>query len=157
MNMNHSDAKGLGDRGSRTLDFKDTQSWMKHFATTLKPKDVIWFEGPLGVGKTQSIKWILEAMGVDASRVQSPTYTYVNTHECQNGLRVCHWDFYRVEDLGVLDELGFHDAMASDDIHFIEWGSRFASWIPKRAICVNLALKPEDQRLISWGVNPEEI
>ena len=86
--------------------------------------DVLVLTGDLGAGKTQFTKGIARGMGITAD-VTSPTFTIEMVYE-GGMMPLYHFDLYRLNDSGQLDDIGLFDAMESDGPTVIEWGEQFA-------------------------------
>ena len=86
--------------------------------------DVLVLTGDLGAGKTQFTKGIARGMGITAD-VTSPTFTIEMVYE-GSVMPLYHFDLYRLNDSGQLDDIGLFDAMESDGPTVIEWGEQFA-------------------------------
>lgn len=82
---------------------------------------VFTFTGPLGAGKTSLIRHMLELKGVTQS-VTSPTFTYVNVYENEQGQLFYHFDLYRIETLDAFISAGFNEYLyLPNSWTFIEW------------------------------------
>lgn len=82
---------------------------------------IFTFTGPLGAGKTSLISQMLKQKGV-AQPVTSPTFTYVNVYENDNGQLFYHFDLYRIETLDAFIAAGFNEYLyAPNSWAFIEW------------------------------------
>lgn len=83
---------------SETHSEEETVSAGRIFGQRLQSQDVVFLHGDLGSGKTTFTKGIAEALGV-SSRVISPTFVLVRTHQAQNdkGIETLyHLDLYRL-------------------------------------------------------------
>jgi len=77
--------------------------------------------GPLGAGKTTTIKALLRSCGVTGP-ITSPTFTYVNVHENNQGERFYHFDLYRIGSVEEFQAQGFDEYLyQSNSWCFIEW------------------------------------
>lgn len=103
----------------------------------------IALEGDLGAGKTTLARAILRAIGV-GENVPSPTFTLVQEYETKT-LTVRHYDLYRIEDAGELDELGLDEAL-DDGAVLIEWPERAGNRLPQMSLNVRLSLEGETRR-----------
>ena len=82
---------------------------------------VFTFTGPLGAGKTTTIKALLKNCGVTVP-VTSPTFTYVNAYENSQGQHFYHFDLYRIGSVQEFQEQGFDEYLyQSNSWAFIEW------------------------------------
>ena len=84
----------------------DTFKLGKEFSEKLKRGDIVAFYGGLGVGKTVFIKGICKGLGVN-NDVISPTFTIINEYNA--GIKIFHIDFYRIDEVNELSELGIEE------------------------------------------------
>ena len=94
-----------------------------------KPGDVIALWGALGAGKTVFARAFINARVRTPEEVPSPTYTLVQTYDDAGGGVIYHFDLYRIEDTGELEELGMEEAFSSG-ISLIEWPDRMEGLLP---------------------------
>lgn len=104
---------------------EETFSEGKKFAETLRRNSVTGFFGDLGTGKTQFIKGICDFFKVNET-VNSPTFIIVNeysgfSHLYNTGIKIFHFDFYRLKNLSELKSIGFENYISQDAISLIEW------------------------------------
>ena len=120
-----------------TRSERETMNLGKAFAQQLKHGDVVAIYGELGTGKTRFIKGICEGLGVRA-HVASPTFTIVHEYEFLGG-RVFHFDFYRVNSVEEIRDIGFEEYL-EEGICVIEWAERAEELLPDRRYNVRLNL-----------------
>lgn len=114
-------------------------------AALVRPGDAILLEGPLGAGKSAFARAFLRAAAADPDlEVPSPTFTLVQTYETGVGT-VHHYDLWRLDGPGALDELGWDEAR--DDIVLVEWPDRLGDLRPDDALTIALALEEGDARV----------
>lgn len=83
--------------------------------------EVIQLIGDVGAGKTTFTKGLAVGLGITET-VQSPTFTISRVYDARDGLRLAHYDFYRLADPGIMaDELAESSSDPSTVI-CIEWG-----------------------------------
>ncbi|MEM9280740.1 MAG: tRNA (adenosine(37)-N6)-threonylcarbamoyltransferase complex ATPase subunit type 1 TsaE [Verrucomicrobiota bacterium] len=94
----------------------------------LSSGDVIALNGDLGAGKTHFCKGI--ALGFDfEGEVTSPTFSLVHEYRAKTG-NIFHFDFYRVESVVELVDLGWDDYLEEDGVIVVEWANKFPEVFP---------------------------
>ena len=97
----------------------------------------IYFEGPLGTGKTTLIQGMLRGLGVDGP-IPSPTFAILEPYVSTAGLELLHLDLYRINRPQELLNVGIEDYADSGSAWFIEWPSRGTDIIPSADVQINL-------------------
>jgi tRNA threonylcarbamoyladenosine biosynthesis protein TsaE len=96
---------------------------------------VIVLQGDLAAGKTQFVQGLAKGLGIEPNEVQSPTFALL--HIYSGRLTLYHFDWYRIVDDVEFEQLGFDEYLdAGDGVVAIEWGERFASWLPPDALWI---------------------
>ena len=111
-----------------TLELPDlaaTQSLAARLADLLKGGDLIALQGPLGIGKSELARALIQARAGSAIEVPSPSFTIVQDYQLE-GLTIRHVDLYRINDPEELFELGLADAPGADEAWLVEWPERAA-------------------------------
>lgn len=91
-------------------------------AVRLGPGGILCLHGELGAGKTTLTQGLAEAMGIDPSEVQSPSYTIIREHEGRRG-QLIHIDLYRL-DAPQVEALGLEEVLDTPAVKAIEWPER---------------------------------
>ncbi len=112
-------------------------------AAGLGPGDVIALGGDLGAGKTVLARAILRALGV-AGAIASPTFTLMQRYDVP-GMAISHYDLYRIEHPGELDELGLDEALTSGAA-LIEWPERAGTRLPADTLHIELHVRGTEAR-----------
>lgn len=84
--------------------------------------------GPLGAGKTTTVRHLLRALGV-TGRIKSPTYAVMEPHRVGD-LPIAHFDFYRFSDPREWEDAGFRDVFAGPGLKLAEWPQHAAGHLP---------------------------
>ena len=115
-------------------------------ALKLRSGDVVALHGNLGAGKTTFARCLIRALPDDATaEVPSPTFPIVQRYEAPR-FAVTHFDLYRLQDSGELEEVGFADA-CNDSLVLIEWPERAGDDLPADRIDIHLEMaEVADQR-----------
>jgi tRNA threonylcarbamoyladenosine biosynthesis protein TsaE len=108
--------------------------------------DLFSLLGDLGAGKTALAQGILQGLGVTRP-VTSPTFNIVN--EYHGRVVVYHLDLYRLEDPAELLEIGLEEMLQGEAVLVIEWGDRFADYLPaeRLEIILDYSKDPADRLL----------
>jgi tRNA threonylcarbamoyladenosine biosynthesis protein TsaE len=124
---------------------KDTEQIALNFISEINPGAVIVLNGPLGSGKTFFVKKIADYFKI--SNTSSPTFAIVN--EYLGDKKLYHFDFYRINSINELHDIGFEDYLSdSDAITFIEWGELFPEILPQSRYEIQIDLNEDDSRKI---------
>ena len=120
----------------------------QNLGASLKGGEVIELVGDIGAGKTTLTKGIAAGMGIDED-VQSPSFTLSRVYDSPSGIRLAHYDFYRLSDPGILaDELA---EVAGDPkiVTVVEWAEIVNDVLPSSHITINISSPTEDSRLVT--------
>lgn len=128
----------------------------RSLAKQLNPPAVFELIGDVGTGKTTFTRGLAEGLGV-SEPVTSPSFTISKRYDFQtpggtNG-ELVHYDFYRLDDPGLMrDELA--EALSQpNSVIVVEWGGDVADLLPGTKLQLNLSLNPDDSRTISFNDN----
>ena len=111
---------------------------------------VVAFYGKMGAGKTTFIKALCEELGVE-DVITSPTFAIVNEYTIEErGESIYHFDFYRIQRLEEVYDMGYEDYFYSGNLCLIEWPELIEEILPDEAIRVTIAEQPDGSRSLSW-------
>lgn len=99
--------------------------------------------GDLGAGKTAFVRGLASVITPEAY-VSSPTYAIVNEYSSENGIKLCHFDMYRITGEEDLYSAGFYDY--DDCIIAAEWSENIPFALPEDYYRVTI-MKDEDPSL----------
>jgi len=80
--------------------------------------DTVLLDGNLGTGKTFLVKEICKIWKTQ-DEPSSPSFAIL--HQYNGPIPVNHFDFYRINDIRELDNLGWEEYLNNDAVTFIEW------------------------------------
>ena len=115
-----------------TKDCGETRKVGRTLAFTLEPGAVVALVGELGSGKTEFVKGMAGALGLEENGVTSPTFTIINEYPTRPPLY--HFDLYRLENPHQLDDIGAEEYLWGDGICAVEWADLF----PLRCLLIPL-------------------
>ena len=99
---------------------------------------VFAFYGKMGAGKTTFIKALCEELGISEG-VNSPTFAIVNEYRSDTtGELVYHFDFYRINKIDEVYELGYEDYFYSGALCFMEWSEKIEELLPPETVVVTI-------------------
>jgi len=105
------------------------------------------FYGEMGAGKTTLINSILEVLGVKGGG-SSPTFSIVNEYEGRSGESIYHFDFYRIDNLEDVYDIGYEDYFFSANYCFIEWPERVEELLPLDTVKVQIRVEGEHREIL---------
>lgn len=105
----------------------EMQEVAKNFAKKLKPNDVIELVGDVGSGKTFFTRSLAESLG--AHNISSPSFVIKNEYK-GNEFPILHFDFYRLNEPGILKEMLAEDFLEGNLI-IIEWAETIKGILPE--------------------------
>jgi tRNA threonylcarbamoyladenosine biosynthesis protein TsaE len=109
---------------------------------------VFTFTGALGTGKTTLVRALLRRCGV-TEVITSPTFTYVNVYENDQGQTFYHFDAYRVKSAADFKAAGFDEHLYQPTSWaFIEW-PEVVSPLLTHAVCHITLDYHDSQRVMS--------
>ncbi len=122
-----------------------TKELGKKFAQFLKKGDVIVLTGDLGAGKTMFVSGFLSFYGKE-NEAASPTFTIVNEHDLPKGLKLFHFDVYRLDFEEEFTAIGGEEFF-DNGICIIEWGEKIKNLLPKEYLKINIEKDTTDNDL----------
>ena len=100
-----------------------TEDLAKKLSKKLKPGNVVFFYGEMGVGKTTFIKYLINIIQkenkLEQTKVTSPTFNLLNEYQI-NKININHYDLYRLKSAQELKNLELFENSKSL-ITLIEW------------------------------------
>lgn len=103
----------------------------------------------LGGGKTAFVKGLVRGAG-SSDRVSSPSFTLSNIYETPE-LTLHHYDFYRLDDPGIMrQEIG--EVLADDrSVVLVEWGAIVEDVLPAERLTVRLTPTGQTGRRLDFA------
>ena len=129
-----------------TKNETDTLKVASAFAMNLKPGSIVALTGELGVGKTVFARGVARAIGVKEN-VTSPSFTLIN--EYHGDFVLYHMDFYRLNSVKEILDIGVEDYFYSNSVCLVEWAEKMSDMFPENAIWVIIRYKENSHREIT--------
>lgn len=121
-----------------------TEQLANKLAANIRGNEVIELASDVGGGKTTFTKFLLAALG-SADMVSSPSFTIENIYYCPN-FEVHHFDFYRLEEAGIMSDEFDEVVQAGEDLVIIEWAGLVQDLLPKQRLQIKITAPSENQR-----------
>ena len=112
---------------------------------SLDGRSVVLLRGGMGAGKTTLVSRIAALLGAEDT-VTSPTFALVNQYEGQE-CRIYHFDFYRIDSIEEVFDLGYEEYFYSGDLCLVEWPEKIEPLIPDDAMVVRITAGDDEQRI----------
>ena len=105
------------------------------------------FYGEMGVGKTTLIKEICKELGV-LDNISSPTFSLVNEYQTIDNSKVFHFDFYRINKIEEVMDIGYEDYVYSGNYCLMEWPKKIEKLLPENIVYVTIENLDDESRSI---------
>ncbi|MGN1354584.1 MAG: tRNA (adenosine(37)-N6)-threonylcarbamoyltransferase complex ATPase subunit type 1 TsaE [Alloprevotella sp.] len=121
----------------------------KAFVAAMGERSVFAFYGKMGAGKTTFIKALCKALGIE-DIVNSPTFALVNEYRSDTtGELVYHFDFYRINKIEEVYDMGYEDYFYSGAVCLIEWPELVEDLLPDDAVRVEIVENADGSRTLT--------
>lgn len=111
----------------------------------LGERRVVLLRGSMGAGKTTLVSRIAKCLGAEDT-VTSPTFALVNQYEGVN-MRIYHFDFYRIDRIEEVFDLGYEEYFYSGDLCLVEWPEKIEELIPDSVMEVRITVGEGEERI----------
>lgn len=107
--------------------------------------NVIELIGDVGAGKTTFVRGLGQKLGIKEN-ITSPSFTISKSYACKNGQTLIHYDFYRLNDPGIMLEDLEENINDKNNIVIIEWSDSVKDILPKSHTVINIKYNDDDTR-----------
>ena len=126
---------------------EETKDLAHKIATLLKGGEILFFEGPIGAGKTVMVKEIVKTFGVKKTPV-SASFSLLKKYQGKK-FNLYHTDLFRLEE-GEMFNLGFEEMLEDEHaILLVEWPEPAKNFFPKSRLEITITLLEGDRREIT--------
>ena len=113
--------------------------------SSIGERRVVLLRGGMGAGKTTLVSRIASKLGAEDT-VTSPTFALVNQYEGREGT-IYHFDFYRINRVEEVFDLGYEEYFYSGELCFVEWPEMVDGLLPEDAMEVRITVGDDDKRI----------
>jgi len=126
---------------------KQTEELVSIFSKKLKPGNIVFLYGEMGVGKTTFIKYLINKLqkknNLDLTEVTSPTFNILNEYQI-NEIKINHYDLFRLKSGEEIKNLDLFDNN-DNAVTLIEW-PEIIKQKPKNLIELNFVYEKDYQK-----------
>ena len=126
---------------------KKTEELASKFSKKIKPGNIVFLYGEMGVGKTTFVRYLIngfqKANKLELTEVTSPTFNLLNEYQI-NKIKINHYDLFRLKSPEEIKNLDlFEDTLNS--VTLIEW-PQIIKEKPKNLIELNFEYEKDHQQ-----------
>jgi len=122
---------------------EQTREFGTHLGKIAQPGDVFLLVGKLGAGKTCLTQGIAWGLGIE-EYAASPSFVLVR--ELCGRLPLYHVDFYRLENLEEIAELGLDEYFYGGGVSVVEWAEKALSLLPPEHLLIEMEYVADTER-----------
>ena len=108
--------------------------------------------GDIGSGKTTFVKGLAKGLGVDED-IQSPSFTINRFYKGSRGIFLHHYDFYRLNDPGIMKADILGAAAETDSVVAVEWAETVGDVLPQRRIKIDIKHQENGREITLTGLD----
>ncbi|MDQ5912792.1 MAG: tRNA threonylcarbamoyladenosine biosynthesis protein TsaE [Patescibacteria group bacterium] len=117
--------------------------------TKLRGGEVFELVSDLGGGKTTLVRGMVQGFG-SPDPVASPSFTISYVYSRPDGKQFHHFDFYRLDDAGIVGNELAEVEEDADAVVAVEWGEVVHNILPSSRVVVTIAATDEEDRKITF-------
>ena len=118
--------------------------------------EIIELVGDVGAGKTTLTKGIAKGLLIDED-IQSPSFTISRVYDdARNGLTLAHYDFYRLQDPGVMASELHETLHTPTAVTIIEWADIVSGVLPSERLTIHISPISEEARKVELKASGEK-
>ena len=113
---------------------------------------VIELVGDVGAGKTTFTKGLARGLEI-TEEITSPTFTISKVYENSRGQKLVHYDFYRLENPGIMVEDLFENLQDPQTVTVIEWADTVSEILPANHLRLEILINDDGSRTLNITKN----
>ena len=113
---------------------------------------VIELVGDVGAGKTTFTKGLARGLEI-TEEITSPTFTISKVYENSRGQKLVHYDFYRLENPGIMVEDLFENLQDPHKVTVIEWADTVSEILPANHLRLEILINDDGSRTLNLTKN----
>ncbi len=132
-----------------TTNYEETITVGQNIGSKLKGGEVFELKSDLGGGKTTFVSGLAKGFG-SPDPVASPSFTINYVYSRPDKKQLFHFDFYRLDDAGVVASELAEVENDPDVVVAVEWGEIVHDLLPEERVIVTINATGENTRNISF-------
>ena len=108
--------------------------------------------GDVGAGKTTFTKGLARGLEI-TEEITSPTFTISKVYENSRGQKLVHYDFYRLENPGIMVEDLFENLQDPHTVTVIEWADTVSEILPANHLRLEILINDDGSRTLNLTKN----
>ena len=140
-------------QNKKIKNLKELKKTSLKLVKAFKIPQIVLLKGPLAVGKSQMVQYMVEALG-GLKDIRSPTFSLINIYETPKNTKIYHVDLYRLKNLEDIETTAFWDIFYEPTIIFVEWPQLVEKKLPPFWNKLYIELKfyrNQNSRIIKWN------
>lgn len=125
----------------------DTQILGQQIGSQLKGGEILVLVGDIGSGKTTFVKGLAQGLGI-IETIQSPSFTISLAYQARDQLTLFHYDFYRLQEAGIMAEELSEKLTDTQAVVVVEWADIVEELFPEHKVVIRFTATTEDERSI---------
>ena len=117
----------------------------RELLNAIPDRRIFAFYGEMGAGKTTFIKALCRVLKV-SDLTSSPSFGLIHEYRADGGDSVYHFDFYRIEKVEEVFDIGYEEYIYSGYYCFIEWPEKIMSVLPPETVKISMHVADNDGR-----------
>ncbi len=98
----------------------------------------IWLlKGEMGAGKTTFVLALTKIIGIH-NHVSSPSYSIIHEYKSLKGEKLYHFDFFRVNSISEILDIGFDEYVDSGSLCLIEWPELIENYLTDTYLIIDI-------------------
>lgn len=115
----------------------------------LRGGEILEFSSDLGGGKTSFVRGLAKGFG-SPDPVASPSFTISYVYSRPDGKQLHHFDFYRLQDAGIVASELAEVAGDPDSVIALEWGELVHNVLPEEKLVITIKNISDNSRLFTF-------
>lgn len=129
---------------------EDTERLGQLLGQLLKSPEIIELRADLGGGKTTFVRGLARGLG-SKDTVASPTFTLSKIYKAKNRQEIHHFDFYRLNDAGIMADQLAESLENPNAVTIVEWGDVVQDVLPEERLSIEFKMvgdNPDERQII---------